>query len=276
MKRLFLCLLLLLSLPVQAAALKAGMGAWQNRHATVQYGVYAGGVHALNATVRFDTTKDTFNLSMDAKPSGWLGTVLPWAGHHASASLWRNGALQSLWHDKQSAWREDRDHLHFTYKNGTLVRLEELTQRGQRTGRHDLPLQKQLHDNTVDLLTGVAQMLVNTARNGTCNGNALVFDGKRRYRMVMIDRGIEELMASDLNFFSGAARACDFELQPLAGFSGKPRGFFKLQQEGKAQGKLPRVWLAPLWANGPPVPVKLLLKSEYGAVLFHVSKKPVF
>lgn len=209
---------------------------------------------------------------MKAKPYGVIGGLLPWAGVYTTRGL-RNGlTLTPENHKKQSQWREDKDQDSFVYSKGVLVSLKRINGEKKPAVEENVALDPALHKGAVDLLTGALYPLMHVNAGKSCDGSVTVFDGKRRYDLKFTKKGKETLVASKYNIFSGEALVCQIEMIPLAGFKGKKRGYYKIQEEGRAQGQLPKIWLGKLWADGPYVPIKILLKSEYGAMLVHVEK----
>ena len=49
-----------------------------------------------------------------------------------------------------------------------------------------------------------------------------------------------------------------------------PRGWLSIQEQGRSKGSLPTIWLAKIDKDGPAVPVKLRLKTDYGTLFSHL------
>lgn len=238
----------------------------------LEYGVYGGGFQALDIDVVIDMEKNNYDARMNAKPYGVLGKLLPWAGLYETEGTIKKGALVPDHHDKTSAWRDDRDRLVMTYKNGALIKAEKIVNEGKNKKTEILQPPPAYHTNTVDLVTNILAMLRESSFKDRCDFAQDVFDGKRRFRMTFKDKGVTTLQKSALNAFEGKARICAIELIPQEGFAGKkPRGFYKIQEDARKQGTLPIVWLGRFWKGGPLVPVRMLVKSEYGTVIVHLQ-----
>lgn len=239
---------------------------------TIAYGLYAGGFRALDITMRFENSDKTYGLTMKAKPFGVIGSLLPWAGNYTTTGTRSNAALIPSLHKKQSQWREDKDQDSFVYKKGILVSLKRIDGEKKPAIEQNIPLDPAMTKDAVDLLTGALYPIARINENKACTGKVTVFDGKRRYYLKFTEKREETLSKSEYNLFSGKALVCQIEMIPLAGFKGKKRGYYKIQEEGRAQGQLPKIWLGQLWEGGPYVPVRILLKSELGAILIHAQK----
>lgn len=239
---------------------------------TVSYGIYAGGFQALAIDVAFDVDKTHYMMGMKAKPYGMLGRLLPWAGDYKTVGAVKKGLLVPMQHDRLSAWRDDTSYLIMSYKDGTLIKKEEIDNENGKTVKKTVPLEKGMHEGTLDLVSAVLDMLVKATDKKTCTYSQEIYDGKRRFRFTFKDEGTKDIAASAINIFKGPSRLCRMELIPLKGFKGKPRGYYRIQEEARAKGELPVIWLGQAWAGGPMIPVRMMIKSEYGTVFMHLQK----
>lgn len=244
----------------------------QNNNFDVTYGIYGGGFQALTIDIAFEFDKTHYMNEMNAKPYGALGHLLPWAGKYKTIGVVKKNTLIPVQHDRTSAWRDDKSRLILSYKNGVLTRKEEIEDETGKAVKKVLPVEKEMHQGTIDIVTAILDMLVKASDKKNCSYTQDVFDGKRRFRMTFKDEGTQNIGASAINIFKGPARLCRMELIPLKGFSGKPRGFYRIQEEARAKGDLPVVWLGQAWKDGPMIPVRMMIKSEYGTVLMHLQK----
>ncbi|MDB5478312.1 MAG: hypothetical protein JWM96_807 [Alphaproteobacteria bacterium] len=260
--------LLLAMLLCPALAQAAAQAPAQNF--TLSYAVYAGGFHALDTEMRFALSSRDYKLVMEARPYGVIGSLLPWAGSYTTKGHIANNVFIPDTHDKTSRWKEDNSQASFVYRNGTLVSLSRAELEQGKMRRENIALDPAFHKNSVDILSGALQLLGQATRTDNCSAAPVIFDGKQRFTLKFTDKGTEKLNANNYNIFSGTARICEVEMIPERGFPRKPRGYHKIQEEARTKGQLPRVWLGRLWNGGPYVPVKMLVKSEYGAVFLHI------
>lgn len=255
-------LMVALCVPNPAAAQRVGL----------DYGVWAGGFQALDIKLDIRIDAKTYRATMDARPAGVLGRLLPWAGHYVTEGVVQNDMLVPVRHERVSAWRDDQDHLRIAFKNGAVARVEKIDMHAGKKIVQPRPQPPGMTTGTVDIITAIVGMLRHATKEGNCTFSAIGFDGKRRFKIAFKDMGNDMLPTSKYNIFSNIqARACQLELTPLMGFSGRPRGYYKIQQEARILGQLPRVWLGRMKKNGPYVPARMLVKSEYGAVFIHLE-----
>jgi hypothetical protein len=238
----------------------------------LHYGVYGGGFQVLDAIIATDINTKTYKIGMNAKPFGVLGHLLPWAGDHNTTGIVENGKLIPVEHNKLSNWRDDKDHVIMSYKDGVLVKMHKTGKVDGKQVDQDMPLDPEWHKDTTDTLSAVAQMLEDATTKNTCNFYQEVYDGRRRFALKFTDEGDVDLPKSDLNVYAGTARKCQIEMVPLKGFDKKTKGYYRIQEDSRAKGELPQAYLARAWKGGPVVAVRIDLRTKLGAVIVHLNK----
>jgi hypothetical protein len=204
----------------------------------LDYGVWAGGFQALDVALDITVNKNAYQATMTARPTGFLGKLLPWAGDYHTEGVVRNGVLIPTFHERMSAWRDDRSYLRIFFSKGRVSRVDEIETVAGKKQTVPRPQPPGMTDGTVDIMTAIVGMQLQATEKGNCNYQAVAFDGKRRFRIGFKDLGVETLPVSQRNVFSNVpARACELELTALMGFSGRPRGYYKIQQEARALGQ---------------------------------------
>ena len=125
--------------------------------------------------------------------------------------------------------------------------------------KYRLPVPPEDLSGAVDGLTAVALESLQATRTGTCEGGALVYDGRQLRRATTHPAGREILNPGSNSMFAGPALRCNTESQMLAGFL-KSRGI-KPQQKPRYSS----AWLAPVLPGGPDVPVDVPVKVTFDA-----------
>ena len=248
----------------------------------VTYDIYAGGMHLIDVTQQFHLGTTSYSSTLTAKPTGFFSRIVPWEGRYSTNGRVVKNRLIPQLHTKTSRWGDERDETVMKFNaNGQLISM---TERDWINGKarpapHDVTPDPTLSRNALDLVTAVLHMLQNAQlaglnRKEACSSTDTVFDGKRRFAMQFSPLGMDKLDPSRYTPFKGTAPHCEIEIKPLAGFNGKKRGFYKIQEDSRAQGELPSLWLMPAWhaADAPPIPVRMKIKSQYGAIFVHAAK----
>lgn len=239
----------------------------------MEYDVYAGGFHVVEAHLNTDLTKPgRYDLELGARTRGFLGRLAPWHGVFKTNG-WRDdktGALRPELHQSVTTWRNDEETE--TYKYGRDGSFREYSVKDKNDPGAPRPVAAELTQGTTDALSVTFDVMQAVAANGKCEGSDDVFDGKRRYTLIFKEVRRVTLEKTKYNVYAGPAVECTVEVKPGAGkWREKPRGWMSIQEQGRARGTMPTVWLASLHVGGPAVPVKIMVKTEYGALFMHLT-----
>lgn len=237
---------------------------------TMIYDVYAGGVHAVEARLNVDTrNKDRYDMVMDARTRGFLGSVAPWNGTFETHGWQTEKGLQPQLHKSTTVWDNEPEIKEYSYNKDGSFKGYSITEEGKTNS--DV-VEAALTENTTDALTATMLVMSQVAQGQACEGTSEVFDGDRRYRMTFKQEGTQQLEPTRYNVYKGPAEQCTVEVEPLQGkWHEKPRGWLSIQEQGRAQGTMPTVWFAKLDPNGPAVPVKVRVKTDYGTLFAHLA-----
>lgn len=237
----------------------------------LKYDVYAGGLKALNASLVMDLGKKAYDMRLHAETQGMIGSLFPWKASYNTSGHAEQGRLIPSVHTESSTWKNSVKTTEMDYApSGKL--LKATTQEGATT-TVDRDIDTVLTDKAVDVLTGTLVMMQNAKKTNACTGKFPVFDGKRRFNIVLKDDGTEVLPKSDYSKFSGEAMRCIITVEPVAGFKPKDqkRGWMAVQNHTEERHKLPTLWLAKVGNSGQVVPVRMEIASDYGTVVAHLS-----
>ena len=243
----------------------------QEHKLSLKYDVYAGGFKALNASLVMDLAKRAYDMKLKATTEGFIGSLFPWSASYNTSGHAEKGKLIPSVYTERSTWRGNEKVTEMDYGPSGKI-LKSTTQNGgQTTVNRDID--QVLSANTLDLLSGTLTMLQSAKNTDKCDGKFPVFDGKRRFNIVLQDDGTEVLPVSRYSKFSGEAMRCTVTVEPVAGFVPKDqkRGWMAVQNHTEERHKLPTIWLARVGDSGQVVPVRMEIASEYGSVVAHLS-----
>jgi hypothetical protein len=119
------------------------------------------------------------------------------------------------------------------------------------------PSPQQILD-TVDPLSAILAIGHQAARADRCDGRFAVFDGRRRYDVVLSDEGSERIEGSPAYAFAVVARRCRVAAVKIAGFS--------FDQDYSPHTTTARVWLAAPRPGAPALPLRVDFDSGWGFV----------
>ncbi|MCQ8278944.1 DUF3108 domain-containing protein [Acetobacteraceae bacterium KSS8] len=215
---------------------------------SVDYALSSHGLTLVDMQTRTQIGPEGYAISVHTRTVGIVGML-------ARSDVWSTGSgrfagdrvipesFRSAGHSR-GANREVR----IAYPDGDPV-LETLTP--PEPDREPVPPERTR--GAVDTLAAVVELSRLVARTGRCDGQALVFDGRRLSRLEVTTVG-EEAVA-DAGAFSGRALRCDFVSRQLGGF---------LRDETRARLLKPlhgSAWLAPPIAGAPVAAVKAVFES---------------
>ena len=238
------------------------------------YDLYAGGFHVVKADLDVDFREaNRYRIELGAQTRGFIDSVASWKGSFLTKG-WLNHKTKSTQpelHQSEAYWKDELEVKKYLYnRDGTFDEYRVTDMHSKDELRET---DSSLSDNTTDVMTAALQMMKQFPKSGKCEGESEIFDGKRRFKMLFIDEGEVALRQSRYNIYSGPAIKCIVRVEPLAGaWHKKPRGWISIQEQGKEKGKLPTIWMANLSDGSPAIPVKMMLRTDYGAIVMHMTR----
>lgn len=261
------CTLSLLALPITPA------NAADPSKQTMVYEVYAGGIHAVQATLDIEIkSNNRFNAILMTKTRGLLAKLAPWEGSFETKGwIFKDGHMRPEQHISMAKWRGDLETKDYAYaKDGTFKSIT-IDEHDKEPYQSDVD--KKVTDGTTDAITATLLMLENYNETGKCEGSSLVFDGKRSFDQNFVHQKATILKSSKYNIYDGEAAECTVEVTPKEGkWYEKPRGWFSIQEQGREKGLLPTVWIAKMEDDAPAIPVKIRVKTDYGVLFMHLAE----
>ena len=228
-----------------------------------RYDVRAGGLNVMRVEALFDLSGPRYRVQTRARPVG-VGAAFGGGGEQVSATegAWRGADPLPRRHSSEGEWRGGRRalHLDWTQPSGQhqgaaapLLRVLEPPLEPERE-----PVPEALKRNTVDSLSAVAKLLRTVAQTGRCEGEAPVFDGRRRSDFRAWTEGLDELPRGKGGAFAGPALRCAFSGRLVAGRHAA--------QDRPDDGRPPPpvvAWLAQPLAGRAAVPVLIEVPTRW-------------
>lgn len=237
----------------------------------MSYEVYAGGINAVDSELNISLLPGSkYEVAMFAATKGFLKVLAPWSGSFETQGWQLKDHDQPELHKSVATWRGKDEIKKYSYsKEGKFVAYSIKDDENDGSKKD---VDKELTENTTDALTAVLAVMRQVGSGKACEGSSEVFDGDRRYKMTFVSQGNEDLKTTKYNVYEGPAEKCTVEVAPAGGkWHEKPRGWLSIQEQGRQHGQLPTVWFAKMEENGPAVPVKIMIKSDYGAMFVHLA-----
>lgn len=245
----------------------------EKSHQRLVYEVYAGGIHAVQATLNITINKnDRYDLVLKAHTRGFLGSLIPWQGTFESHGwIMKDKTFRPEMHKSTTGWDDEIDIKEYLYnEDGTFKSLRITDDHSDNELRE---VDSKLTNHSTDALTATLQVMHDYNQSNKCEGSAEVFDGKRRFKQSFKHKKNTPLEASKYNIYNGQSAECIVEVTPIAGeWHKKPRGWLSIQEQGRERGMMPTVWLGNLIKDAPSVPIKIRVKTAYGTLFMHLAE----
>jgi len=239
----------------------------------MSYDVYAGGFHVVAANLDVDLSKTgRYSLELSAHTRGFLGSLAPWEGTFETHGWYdqKSKKAQPELHKSTTIWRDEPEVKEYLYnRDGSF---KEFLVTDKHVDQDVRDVSEDLTQETIDALTATLDVMQAIAEGGKCEGSDEVFDGKRRFKLVFEHQEDVMLESSNYNVYEGPASKCTVEVVPMGGdWHKKPRGWLSIQEQGRDKGTMPTMWMAQIDPDGPAVPVKIMVKTDYGALIMHLT-----
>ncbi len=221
-----------------------------------RYEVRAGGLSVMRVEALFDLSGSRYRVQTRVRPVG-VGSVVSGGGEQVSATegSWRGSDPLPRRHSSEGEWRGARRAVQLDYAHpgggAPLLRVLEPPLEPERE-----PVPEALKRNTVDGLSAVAKLLRAVAQTGRCDGEAPVFDGRRRSDFRAWTESLDELPRGE-GSFAGPALRCAFLGRVVAG---------RHAAQERDDGRPPRpavAWVARPLPDRAAVPVLIELPTRW-------------
>ncbi|MBK3731614.1 DUF3108 domain-containing protein [Azospirillum brasilense] len=256
MKRILLAAGLLTLLPAAGSA------------ATLEldFAAYGGGVSLARGSVvlteEAEGAASRYRAALEAEAVPWLGLFTNFRYHAESAGRLEAGTAQPDRFRGERRLRRKQDIMTLTFGSDGVDVEAEPPLSPDKAAR----VPPDSRRGSIDPLSAGAAVILTASRAGGCGGRYPVYDGRRRYDIIMTPQGQGNLPSSRYRIATGSAEVCAVTVRPVAGFEGdRDRDrFFAEGVERKAT-----VWFARAPESGRVVPVTVEVPTDTMTVLVH-------
>ena len=245
---------LLLASPAAAAEQKA---------VELDYQIWTGGLQAMSLETRMLREQERYEVDVTVESVGMLARFFPFKLSASSKGMGHAGSRDTLQPDQysvRSKWRDQDRLVAIRYEDATKPKIEVLPP-AEDDDRDPVPMEQIV--GTVDPVSATLALIEQTAAQGRCQGQVPVFDGRRRYDMVVRHIGPAVVSPSDYSPYSGEVVECRAGVKRIGGFWNSSKA-----KEHKYNEV--RIFLAPILEDVPPVPIRLEAKNDFFSVIVHM------
>jgi Protein of unknown function (DUF3108) len=230
----------------------------------LNYAIYFGGLHVIDMAIDLDLAASGYDVTTRIRTVGLAGWIAPWQSVATTEGTIRGLRLEPRRHRMDGEFRGHRRSVAIDFAGADVVDIRIIPPPAQDDGR-DPVTREQMH-GALDPTSALLAVTRRIAAGQGCVGREPVFDGRRRYDVVVVDSAADTLPANDYSLFSGPALRCDFEFVPIAGYESRPAE----SEERKRRFRTGRAWFAELVPGRPAVPVRIEMGGDVVPTLVHL------
>jgi len=225
------------------------------------YAVYASGFHVLDAQAYHLQQGDRYEIGAGARTEGFLNWLFSWQGSTSSVGYLKGQTAVPEKHENWGQYNGSERRILVTYDRTGGV--QSVVRDPEPNWEKFFPLPDDAADGTIDPLSLIAQMTARIDSGGTCDGSFPVFDGKRRYDLYAVDKGVEELPDNGYSIYRGTALKCRIDYKMLGG---NRREVSDVAKSARNRD----IWIAQVIEGGPYIPVRVQVETSFGPVIGHL------
>jgi len=237
----------------------------------LKYDVYLGGLHIFTFDVDMTFQPDRYRVTAEGETQGMLGWMYGLNMKLAADGLDRSGRIEPLRYVSETEWRSKQRRVDLGFSEGGRYDLQR-TPPPEPDPDIEGGLPETLPEGTVDPLSLAVAASRALEENGRCDQVVPVFDGQRRYDLIV--KQVEEttLPPNEYSIYQGPAVRCSFSMERISGF----RKSWKSSRQWDAGAPAPpTVWMAPIRQDLPPLPVRYQGEIALGTMVIHLTKAEV-
>lgn len=257
--------LVLWSAPARAAEASSA------RIADLTYDIYLGGLHIFTFDVNMTLRPDRYRVTAAGGTRGMIGFLYQWDMKLSAEGLDDNGRIEPRRYAVETDWQRKPRTIDLRFAQGGRY---ELQQNPPPEPDPDIEggLPESLPGGTVDPLSLAITASRALAESGRCDQTLPVFDGRRRFDLIVKHVDETMLAPNSYSIYQGAATRCSFSMERISGFR---KSWKSSRQWDAGSSTPPTVWLAPIRPDLPPVPVRYEGQIALGTIVVHLTKAQV-
>jgi hypothetical protein len=249
----------LMSLPARAA----GPG---ERIADLRYDVYVGGLHIFTFDVEMTLLPDRYRLAARGETRGMVSWVYTWTQALAAEGHDQDGRIVPQLYVADSQWQSNRRTVRLDFNaDGRYALEQEPPPEPDPDIEGTLP--ERLPEGIVDPLSFAFAASRAFEKSGSCDQTVPVFDGQRRFDVILKQVGPTTLPANNYSIYQGPAMRCSLGIKRISGFR---KSLATVQQE-RDRSTPPSLWVASIRDGLPPLPVRYEGEIKLGKIVIHLT-----
>jgi hypothetical protein len=228
------------------------------------YEVFSGGFHVLNFELDLALAPERYDVTARINSAGFVGWFLSWRQVAESRGALGPDMVSPELHRSQAEFRGRQRSVEIDYDSGKVGDVRVVPPAREDEGRDEVPVERRRE--AIDPISSILGAIRRISAGQGCGGRLPVFDGRRRYDLVLTDRkqgtGLPQLAGAPSEKIQ-----CDFVYEPIAGHN---RRDADPETRDKRRIQSGRVFAE---RNGPLiVPVRIEIDGDWGMTIAHLRE----
>jgi hypothetical protein len=229
------------------------------------YEVYSGGFLVLNFQLDLDLAPESYDVTARINSAGFVGWFLSWRQTAESQGQLGPDRVSPMQHRSQAVFHGRQRSVEIDYNAGTVGDVRVQPPASEDEGRDEVSVERRRE--AMDPISSILNAIRRISAGQGCGGRLPVFDGRRRYDLVLTDRtnrapGLPQLAGAPADQVQ-----CDFVYEPIAGHD---RRNADPETKGKRRIQSGRVFAERTGAL--IVPVRVEIDGDWGMTIAHLRE----
>jgi hypothetical protein len=235
------------------------------------YDVYLGGLHIFTFDVDMALQPDRYHVTAEGGTRGMVGWLYQWDMKLAAEGLDRDGRIEPRSYVAETDWQSNQRIVRLGFAEGGRYELEQ-SPPPEPDPDIEGGLPETLPEGIVDPLSLAVAASRALEDNGHCAQTIPVFDGRRRYDLIVTHVDETTLPPNGYSIYQGPAVRCSFSMERISGFR---KSWRSSRQWDAGSSAPPTIWVASIRQGLPPVPVRYEGEIALGNMVVHLTDAEV-
>jgi hypothetical protein len=160
----------------------------------------------------YSLNKNNYKIASKITTNGFFNTIYPFEAKYVTSGTIKNSQMTTIDYNYESKSRSKKRSKTVFYENGQPI-YQHIVQNGKEKKHNFTP--SPTPADTFDLQTVIAKIIHQFNELNFCDSILKVYDGRRRFDVIIKDEGSENLTANEHSFYTGTAYKCSMHIQKV-------------------------------------------------------------
>jgi len=228
------------------------------------HSVYLGGLFMGGVDTEIEQSPSNYAITTTAKTNENMSWMFSWVAKGATMGDITGIKVKPVQHSHLSSWKGKDRGVDIKYSAGGIVSYTVTGKKSNNPNKYTKLDPSAVH-NSLDPMSMILAATLAFEKNNICEGSYPVFDGRRRYDVLLTDGGYRTFKKSNYSVFEGKAAGCKLDILEKGGF--KKNKDYELDKDTDVI-----IWVAAPVPGGRIVPVRMQVKTGFGSLELHLER----